>query len=412
MVKLFCLMAGLLGLAGAAQANMPGAAAPPNLHELELMARRSPWATALKHELVERYAAVGDPERAMYWARLVSRDEPGSGRSYNSLGLALAAAGESTQARAAFIKATRRSPKLVEAYLNRASVSMTLGEPRKAVDEYDMATVVDRKSVEGWLGLSRSLAQLGFLPNAREAASEAIKIQPRNPEGYIALGELYADQSRPVEARPPLGEAYRLGDRSAKLYSVMALAYGDQPRNAQDTDLAIHCGEQALRMGDRSSRLLFGLGLAYQRARRYPEAVQTFQTLLQNRSAAHGAWVCLSQCYHALGQTTRAHEAARTAQRIIGERQVVDRLKHQIQQAPHRLELREQLAAFGMKTGNYFMAADQFGYLANNTSHAARYWRKAAEAMRRAGALEQAEQAERHAREASRPEGSFPGGDA
>ncbi|HTE17877.1 MAG TPA: hypothetical protein VK689_05790, partial [Armatimonadota bacterium] len=226
---------------------------------------------------------------------------------------------------------------------------------------------------------------------------------PRSPVGYIALGELYADQARQADARPPLLRAFQLGERSAKIYALLTLSYADQPRDMRDVEAALVYGEKALQLGDRSSQLYFGLGLAYQRARRYPEAIRAFHTLLESRTAAHGAWVCLSQCYHALGETAKAQEAAQTGQRIITERQIVDRLRHQIQLAPHRLELRRQLAEHGMKTKNYFIAADQYSYLAKQVPNGAPYWRLAAKAMHRAGAKEQAAQAEQAAREAEKP---------
>lgn len=336
----------------------------------------------------------------MRWAKEVARLDPSAGEAYYALGVAMAASGNIADARGAMRRAVRRAPRLVAGYLRQAEYALLLGEPQAAVDLYDAATVVAPDNPAGWLGLSRALAQLGFMNQARDAATEVIRLRPHSPEGYVVLGEIYADQGRQAEARPLLEQAYALRERSPQLYALLALTYADQPRNDEDTRMALQFGARALELGDRSSRLYFGLGLAYQRQRRYPEAIQAFRTLLKDYSAAHGAWVCLAQCYRAQGRNREAAQAARTAQRIIAERQVVDRLRNQIQQAPHRLELRQQLADHCLKTGNYFMAADHYAYLAKQVPNGARYWRLAARALHRAGAEPQARQAEQLARDA------------
>jgi tetratricopeptide (TPR) repeat protein len=400
-----CLLCGL-GVASAQQARDRRALRPLSTAALERRAFSNPRNPGYWRDLVNRYADEGRADDALAASRHLLEIAPNDAATYLALGVARAVARQFPEARGAWHHAIVLQPRSLAPYLNLGKLSLLLGENEQAVIEYDLATAIDPKSAIAAARLGVALKRMKFVSQATEALHKALKLNPRSTEALTALGELLTDTSQGVEARRYLLRAVELGDRSGGVYANLCMAYADQPESDQDLEEALKYGRLAQQAGDDSTALHFGLGLAYQRQRRYPEAIEQFNKVLQESSSAHGAWICLSQIFRAMGRAEDAERAATIGQRILAERQKMDQLRYQIKQHPERLDLRYSFADFLVNTGNFERAADQYEYIGRQAPEDRNAWRRAASAWESAGERARAA-ADRRIAEGQAPAGAL-----
>ncbi|HLJ55477.1 MAG TPA: tetratricopeptide repeat protein [Chthonomonadaceae bacterium] len=336
-------------------------------------------------QLFERCYDSGDRPGALKVARQMVHQFPTDPRSHNALGIAYSVLNDPEAARAAFQNAISLNSRYVDAYVNRARLSLAQGDEQRAINEFDMATAVDPNSASAWTGLGEANAKLYNGPEATEAFQRAIEIAPDRPQAHSHLGAFEAEMGNGDRARPQLKKAEELGERSTTLYEGFAMAYADQPQSQDELKLALQYADKAEQLGSRSGLLYYARGLALQRLGRYDDAIASFKKVMLASDNANGAWIGLSQCYRAQGKTKLADEAAKTGERILAERQHILNLRHEIKVSPNRLDVRLQYGDALISNGQYLMAADQFRYVAIHSPDKPQLWLKAAHAFDLAG---------------------------
>lgn len=335
--------------------------------------------------LFQRVLNTNDKEGALKVAREMLHRYPTDARAHNNLGIAYASLGDAVNAKKAFHNAISLDPKRVDPYVNLGKLDLLLGDNQLALNEFDLATVVDPKSASAWTGLGEANVNLHNTVEATEALQRAIQLAPNRPKPYVLRGVYLSEMGNGDKARPDLAKALELGDQSASLYSGLAMAFADQPRSQDELSQALVYADKAIKLGNRSSLVYYAQGLALQRLGRYDEALSTFRTVIATSENANGAWTGISQCYRAQGKTQLADEAAKTAERVLSERQHISNLKHEILLAPNNMDLRIQYGDALSSNGQYLLAANEYRYAAMHSPNKPGLWLKTADAFEKGG---------------------------
>jgi Flp pilus assembly protein TadD len=123
----------------------------------------------------------------------------GNWLAHNSLGVALAARGETALALAHFGEAVRISPTFAKARRNLATALAELGRDREAAFQYRQVLEADPVDADSRLGLAAVLARTGDRAGAEREYRHALAIRPLDEAPLLGLGELLS-ADRPAEA--------------------------------------------------------------------------------------------------------------------------------------------------------------------------------------------------------------------
>jgi tetratricopeptide (TPR) repeat protein len=112
---------------------------------------------------------------------------------YNTWGLIDLRRNKIIDASAKFQKATELDPKIFEAHMNFARITIGFRGYQDAKAAYEQALSLKPSDFEAQLGLGVALRGLQENAKAEEAYEKASKLQPNRPEPYYNLGILYQD---------------------------------------------------------------------------------------------------------------------------------------------------------------------------------------------------------------------------
>jgi tetratricopeptide (TPR) repeat protein len=112
---------------------------------------------------------------------------------YNTWGLVDLRRNKIIDASAKFQKATELDPKIFEAHMNFARITIGFRGYQDAKTAYEAALKLQPNDFEAQLGLGVALRGLQENAKAQEAYEKASKLQPNRPEPYYNLGVLYQD---------------------------------------------------------------------------------------------------------------------------------------------------------------------------------------------------------------------------
>lgn len=112
---------------------------------------------------------------------------------YNTWGLIDLQRNKIIDASAKFQKATELDPKIFEAHMNFARITIGFRGYQDAKAAYEHALSLKPSDFEAQLGLGVALRGLQENAKAEEAYEKATKLQPNRPEPYYNLGILYQD---------------------------------------------------------------------------------------------------------------------------------------------------------------------------------------------------------------------------
>jgi tetratricopeptide (TPR) repeat protein len=112
---------------------------------------------------------------------------------YNTWGLIDLRRNKIIDASAKFQKATELDPKIFEAHMNFARITIGFRGYQDAKAAYEQALSLKPSDFEAQLGLGVALRGLQDNAKAEEAYQKATKLQPNRPEPYYNLGVLYQD---------------------------------------------------------------------------------------------------------------------------------------------------------------------------------------------------------------------------
>jgi tetratricopeptide (TPR) repeat protein len=112
---------------------------------------------------------------------------------YNTWGLIDLRRNKIIDASAKFQKATELDPKIFEAHMNFARITIGFRGYQDAKSAYESALALQPNDFEAQLGLGVALRGLQDNAKAQDAYEKASKLQPNRPEPYYNLGILYQD---------------------------------------------------------------------------------------------------------------------------------------------------------------------------------------------------------------------------
>jgi tetratricopeptide (TPR) repeat protein len=278
--------------------------------------------------------------------------DPGNEEGFAVLGLAILATNRddpATWARAisdAQTGATVLNPKNPAVKFAVGKIFENNGELAQAATNYQQALAVDRGFTRARQALIQVLIWQKKAPDAVAVARAAVAEDPNSAEAQLLLGQVllstqaYAEAIAPLEAaaklvptqarvQAALGTACRLqGDlekasaaykRALDLspedadlraaYSSLLVGMGAALRrqNPPKLDEAVAAYRQALALDPKNTTAALGIGLGYYAAKRYDEAIQSFQEVVKlGGDAAADAEVYTAWCYVAKRDAAKA----------------------------------------------------------------------------------------------------------
>jgi tetratricopeptide (TPR) repeat protein len=217
------------------------------------------------------------------------------------------------------------APDTITARERLAKAYARMGQTRKAIHQYlTLAAVHQRK---------------GEADAANAVGQKALELDPRNPDVLTALealqqgrslSELLEDRSAgvsyttfevdsgreggavsPVEmtrekALSVLAGALLEDDGLGGMELTAALLQGIDLQTRGEVEAALESYEKAIRAGVQHPAAHFNLGLLYQEALRFEEAVEQFESVIDDPDYGLGACFALGECLRALGRLDEA----------------------------------------------------------------------------------------------------------
>lgn len=140
-------------------------------------------------------------------------------------------------------------------------------------------------------------------PVAQDVIAQALQRDDRSGEAYAALADLYAEKDRNwMRSEETFRKALSLNPSSEYARIRYAMMLSGRGR----VDEAVQQILEAQRLNPRSSLLRGYAGATLQYARRYKEAAEMYESVLQLDSQYRAAYIGLCKAYTSLGQTDRA----------------------------------------------------------------------------------------------------------
>jgi tetratricopeptide (TPR) repeat protein/tRNA A-37 threonylcarbamoyl transferase component Bud32 len=143
-------------------------------------------------------------------------------------------------------------------------------------------------------------------PVAQDAVAQALQRDDRSGEAYAALADLYAEKERNwTRAETTFKKALSLNPSSEYARIRYAMMLSGRGR----VDEAVAQILEAQRLNPRSSLLRGYAGATLHYARRYNEAAEMYESVLQLDSQYRAAYIGLCKAYTSLGRTEQAIDA-------------------------------------------------------------------------------------------------------
>jgi tetratricopeptide (TPR) repeat protein len=190
--------------------------------------------------------------------------------------------GNPQAALAAYEKALKFDPSLVEAHNNLGNLLDNLGRPDEALAHYQSAANLRPDMALVHENLGTQLVELGRFDDAMREYQAAARLAPLDPQPEYLMGKAWLRRGQSREAVAAFQEALRL--EPDDLQSLTFLAR----RLASDPDPQIRNGTQAVALAEKANALtgrnqpfvLGTLAMAYAEAGRFDEAREAVQSAL------------------------------------------------------------------------------------------------------------------------------------
>lgn len=204
----------------------------------------------------------------------------------------------------------KSNPNNPELYIERGRVYMQLKDFDAAVADGERALKLDSTKDSYYLFLTDAYFYGNRTRQAKEILERCIKNVPASTEGHLKLAELYFYVKKYKEAINHINSALKIDETIAKAYFLKGMCYkesGDTARAIsslqtaceQDKEyydafvetgrlfalkknpLAIQYFNNALRINPKSTEVVYLVGKFYQDTKKFKQAVDTYQKLLQ-----------------------------------------------------------------------------------------------------------------------------------
>lgn len=202
------------------------------------------------------------------------------------------------------------SPNDPELYLKRGRVYMQLKDFEAAVADGERAVKLDSTRDSYYLFLTDAYFFGNHTRQAKEILERCVKNVPNSTEAYLKLAELYFYVKKYQEAINNINAALKIDENIAKAYFLKGMCYKESGDTAkaisslqtaceQDNEyydayvevgrllalkrntLCIQYFNNALKINPKSTEVVYLVGKFYQDARKYKEAVDAYQKLIQ-----------------------------------------------------------------------------------------------------------------------------------
>ena len=219
---------------------------------------------------------------------------PDEARPYYYLAQTLAASGELAGGVANMRRAAALAEDFAPAHWRLGLLLLESDDARAAAPEFERALELDPSDRVGWVGLARVALQEGRSEQALEALERAAAL-PGHNDGYVQrlLGTTYARLGRTAEAERALARAGTWSpywpDPWTTAVEDLRVSFGYRNLVGQQLISSGRAEEgvsmlEALRRDypdEVSTVTLINLGVGYRTLKRYDEAIETFETVLE-----------------------------------------------------------------------------------------------------------------------------------
>ena len=257
---------------------------------------------------LERYdravglSSAGRQEEAIPLLRGLVPEAPENYMVRYQLGTALLTAGHVEEAAAEFDEVVRVAPEFPNGYLLAATAAARLGRVDVAVRHHEAAIALAPDLVEPRIALGRLLESVGRFDAAAEAYLAAAKAAPEEPEPARRLLELRAGRGEGSRGVADLAALAGSLPRAAGIWSVV----GQARRRAGDLAGAREASARAIAADPFLAEALLLKGELALEEGKAPEALATFDAVLQRRQDRADAMLGRAKALFALGRTVEA----------------------------------------------------------------------------------------------------------
>jgi tetratricopeptide (TPR) repeat protein len=203
-------------------------------------------------------AAGGDSARAIEQYNESLRTRPDFAETHNALGAALFKQGLWREAMPHYTEALRLRPEFAEAHSNMGTVLGMQGRTEEAISEFLKSLKISPHNAEVIYNLGLSLAKQGKYEEAIAQYNEALKIKPMYAEAYNELGNALLLQGKIGEAINQYIKSLGIKPDFAKAHNNLGVALTRQER---DEEAIMHFNE-ALRIDPNSAEARENLEIA------------------------------------------------------------------------------------------------------------------------------------------------------
>lgn len=187
----------------------------------------------------DRRYSLGDVFGAVEEYRLALLADDGNATAWNSLGVCMAAAGQTGQARRYFLEAQKRAPQDASVAYNMGTLCQTLHETRAAARQFNLCIRLDPNHLYAHIRLGQIAEQGGRRKLACQYYQQAAALEAALPDSCLArrhLARMALLQKRGAEARELLHDALLKNPRDAASLRMLAGLYldgGEDPAMAE-----------------------------------------------------------------------------------------------------------------------------------------------------------------------------------
>ncbi|MDB5349366.1 MAG: serine/threonine protein kinase [Planctomycetota bacterium] len=278
---------------------------------LEATHRANPSNFWVNHELGRVYLTTKPPQNESsvryFTAALVLR--PNSPGVYVNLGVALDAAGKSSEALDSFRRALALKPDYVEAMTDLGAALRTANDIDGAIEMYRRATALEPNLAAAHANLGIALHDKGDLAGAIDAYNRALLLNPGQPEVLTNLGVTLRLRGDTAGAIGAFHKALAVQPDLTKALLNLGIVLEE----TRDLAGAIDAYRRAIATDPENAEAFYNLGCIFNGRGDHREAIDTFRRLLAIKPDHARGQMNLGNALAGLGDMPKAIAALRRA---------------------------------------------------------------------------------------------------
>jgi Flp pilus assembly protein TadD len=287
----------------------PTARSKVSLAEAESRARSQPEDPDAQLEYGNALLEAGRTDEAALALSRVVKLAPQDSRPHSILALIALQKHQMEEAKSHLREVTRIDPKNTDAWSGLADLYSRSSDSVQAADAYQHVLALQPDNEEIWRKIGILYSQTNWKVKAREALRKAVQLDPRDSKAQSTLAQIYLSEGSLPEAKQAIDTALSQEPNSTEMQvtaTLISIRLDSSPENLKRAQAQIdHVLSVAPSAPAHQTR-----GQIYLAQRRYPQAIQEFQTSLRLDPAHENAYGYLSQAYALSGQPKLAREAS------------------------------------------------------------------------------------------------------